>query len=170
MYLGTGDDQEREYKEGMGKVFREWKIEEQMLFPPSVLDLVPPGHMAHFIRNVVMEHLDLSGIVDNYQEERGHPPYHPVMMTALLLYGYSQRVYSSRRIAEACEQRVDFMAVTGRQNPNFHTISEFRRRHLKELGKLFGQVLRLCRKAGMAKLSHVALDGTRIRANASKSG
>jgi hypothetical protein len=90
------------------------------------------------------------------------------MMTALLLYAYSQGVYSSRRIAQACEQRLDFMAVTAMARPDFRTVSEFRRRHLKALSGLFQQVLKLCAEAGLVKLGHVALDSTKIRANASK--
>jgi hypothetical protein len=90
------------------------------------------------------------------------------MMTALLLYAYTQGVYSSRRMARGCAERVDFMAVTGMQQPDFRTISEFRRRHLAALSELFVQVLGLCAKAGLVKMGHVALDGTKIRANASK--
>jgi IS5 family transposase len=90
------------------------------------------------------------------------------MMTALLLYAYSQGIYSSRRIDRACHERVDFMAVTGLSYPDFRTISEFRKRHLGALSGLFVQVLGLCRKAGLVKLGHVALDGTKIKANASK--
>jgi transposase len=152
----------------MAKQFREWPVDEQWLFPPSVRELVPEKHLAHFVRDVVREQLDLSAILDCYQEERGYPPYHPVMMTALLLYGYSQGVYSSRRLARACEQRVDFMAVTGMQKPDFRTISDFRLRHREALDGLFGQVLTLCQQAGLVKLGHVALDGTKVQANASK--
>ncbi len=152
----------------MAKTFREWNLEQSWLFPPSVRDFVPEGHIAHFIRDTVREDLDLSEILTCYSEERGYPPYHPVMMTALLLYSYCQGVYSSRRIAKACEQRVDFMAVTGMNKPDFRTIAEFRKRHLKALGGLFIQVLRLCQKAGLVTLGHVALDGTKIKANASK--
>ena len=152
----------------MSKVFRPWDVNQPLLLPPSVQELVRPGHVAHFVRELVREQLDLSAIMEQYSEERGYPPYHPAMMTALLLYAYSQGVYSSRRIARACEQRVDFMAVTARQTPDFRTISEFRKRHLKALGALFGQVLVLCQKVGLAKLGHVALDGTKMRANASK--
>ena len=96
-----------------------------MLFPPSVLDLVPPEHVAHFVRDTVMEDLDLSAILDVYTEERGYPPYHPVMMTALLLYSYCQGLYSSRRIARACEERVDVMAVTGMQRRTFAPLTHF---------------------------------------------
>jgi len=152
----------------MAKTFREWNPEQSEMFPPTVLDLVEKDDLVHFVRNLVLEQLDLSGILGQYQEERGYPPMHPQMMTALLLYSYSQGIYSSRRIARACKQRVDYMALTGMQKPDFRTINLFRQRHLKELGGLFEQVLRLCEKAGLVKLGHVALDGTRIRANASK--
>jgi transposase len=152
----------------MAKTFRDWEIEQLMMFPPSVEDFVPPGHVAHFVRSTVLEALDLSAILDCYSEERGYPPYHPVMMTALILYANCQGIYSSRRIAKACQERVDFMAVTGMQRPDFRTISDFRKRHLAALMGLFVQVLRLCQKAGLVKLGHVALDGTKIKANASK--
>src|SRR5437016_880712 len=152
----------------MGKTFRDWAIEQLMMFPPSVEDFVPQGHVAHFVRSTVSEALDLSAIVDCYNEERGYPPYHPVMMTALLLYAYCQGVYSSRRIAQACEDRVDFMAVTGMNRPDFRTVSDFRKRHLQALQGLFVQVLKLCQRAGLVKLGHVALDGTKVKANASK--
>lgn len=152
----------------MSKTFREWDVDQGWLLPPSVHELVPANHLSHFVRDTVRTDLDLSAIVSAYQEERGYPPYHPVMMTALLLYAYTQGVFSSRRIARACEERVDFMAVTALQKPDFRTVNEFRRRHLKALGELFVQVLKLCRRAGLVKLGHVALDGTKIKANASK--
>lgn len=152
----------------MSKTFRAWDVDQVWLLPPSVQDLVPPGHVAHFVRDTVREQLDLTSILSGYEEERGYPPYHPTMMVALLLYGYSRGVYSSRRLEQACEERVDFMAVTAMNQPNFRTIAEFRSRHLKALGELFVQVLKLCRSAGLVKLGHVALDGTKIQANASK--
>jgi transposase len=150
----------------MSKTFRPWDVDQIWLLPPSVQDLVPAGHMAHFVRDTVRSGLDLSAIIDTYDEDRGYPPYHPAMMTALLLYAYSQGVYSSRRIARACEERLDFAAVTGFQHPDFRTISDFRKRHLTALSGLFVQVLKLCREAGLVKLGHVALDGTKIKANA----
>ena len=153
---------------GMSKTYRAWDVDQPLLLPPSVQELVPAGHVAHFVRNLVRDSLDLSAILDEYRELRGYPPYHPAMMTALLLYAYCQGVYSSRRIAQACEQRVDLMAVTALQRPDFRTISDFRRRHLPALGALFGQVLALCEQAGLVKLGHVALDGTKLQANASK--
>ena len=152
----------------MSKTFRAWDVDQAWLLPPSVHDFVLAGHPAHLVRDVVRESLDLSAILSVYGEQRGQPPYHPAMMVALLLYAYSVGVYSSRRIAKACEERVDFMAVTGMQRPDFRTISDFRKRHLGALAGLFAQVLRLCRRAGLVKLGHVALDGTKIKANASK--
>lgn len=152
----------------MSKTFRPWAVEQAWLLPPSVRELVPPGDPAHFIRDLVRDELELSAIVETYDEERGFPPYHPVMMTALLLYAYTQGVYSSRRIARSCQTRVDFMAVTAMQQPDHRTVSDFRKRHLAALANLFGQVLKLCQRTGMVKLGHVALDGTKVQANASK--
>src|SRR6266850_3382274 len=151
----------------MSKTFRPWDIEQRWLLPPSVHELVPAGHVAHFVRGTVREELDLGAILSAYTEERGYPPYHPEMMVALLLYAYSRGVYSSRRIAQACEERVDFMAVTAMNRPDFRTIAKFRQRHLQALSDLFVQVLKLCRAAGLVKLGHVALDGTKVQANAS---
>ena len=150
----------------MSKTFRPWDVDQVWLLPPSVQDLVPSGHVAHFVRDTVRTGLDLSRIMDVYDEARGFPPYHFGMMVALLLYAYSQGIYSSRKIARSCEERLDFAAVTGMQRPDFPTISEFRRRHLAALSGLFRQVLALCREAGLVKLGHVALDGTKIKANA----
>jgi transposase len=152
----------------MNKTFRPWDVDQLWLLPPSVQDLVPASHLAHLVRDTVRETLDLSEIFAAYDEERGYPPYHPAMMTALLLYGYCQGIYSSRRLARACEERVDFMAVTAMQKPDFRTISDFRKRHLRALSGLFVQVLRLCKQAGLVRLGHVALDGTKVKANASK--
>ena len=150
------------------KTFRAWDVDQRWLLAPSVDEFVPTGHVAHFIRDTVREALELSAILGTYMEERGYPPYHPGMLVALLLYGYSWGVYSSRKLAQACEERVDFMAVTGLNRPDFRTISDFRKRHLKALGDLFVQVLRLCREAGLVKLGHVAVDGTKVRINTSR--
>jgi transposase len=153
----------------MSKSFRSWNPEQRFLLPPAVDEFVPPGHLAHFVRELVRESLDLAAIVESYAgEERGYPPYDPTMMTGLLLYAYCQGIYSSRRIAQACEQRLDFMAVTALNRPDFRTISDFRKRHLKALSELFVQVLGLCRQAGLVKLGHVSLDGTKVKANASR--
>ena len=150
------------------KTFRPWEPDQQILFPPSIKDFVPKGHLAHFVRDVVRNDLDLSAIFAHYTERRGQPPYHPALMTSLLLYAYSRGVYSSRRIERACEERVDFMALTGGEKPDHSTICQFRSDHREALSGLFVQVLALCRDAGMAKLGHVALDGTKMKANASK--
>jgi transposase len=152
----------------MAKTFKSWDIDQVLLLPPSIQELVPTGHLAHFVRDLVRESLDVSAILKTYTEDRGVPSYDPTMMVAVLLYAYSQGLYASRRIATSCEERVDFMAVTARQSPDFRTISDFRKRHLSALGGLFTQVLRLCQQAGLVSLGHVALDGTKIRANASK--
>ena len=152
----------------MSKTFRPWLVDQPQLLPPSVMEFVPEGHVAHFVRNLVRDDLELSAILAAYGEERGYPPYHPVMMTALLLYGYSRGVYSSRRLERACEERLDFLAVTAMNRPDHRTICEFRRRHLASLSDLFVQVLKLCQVAGLVRLGHVALDGTKIAANASK--
>ena len=152
----------------MSKTFRDWSLDQALLLPPSVHDFVPAGHLARFVVALVTEELDLSAILASYRGERGQPPYHPAMMAALLLYAYAVGIYSSRRIAKACIERVDFMAIVALDAPDFRTISEFRRRHLAALSALFVQVLKLCERAGLVKLGHVALDGTKIKANASK--
>jgi transposase len=152
----------------MSKMFRAWEVDQVWLLPPTIRELVPAGHLAHFVRETVREELDLSRIFAVYEEERGQPPYHPGMMVALLLYAYSRGIYSSRRIAVGCQERLDFAAVTGMQYPDFRTVNTFRKRHLEALSGLFLQVLKLCRAAGLVKLGHVALDGTKIKANASK--
>ncbi|OYW09996.1 MAG: IS5/IS1182 family transposase [Rhodospirillales bacterium 12-71-4] len=152
----------------MSKTFRPWDVDQTWLLPRSVHEFVPPGHLAHFVRDTVREALDLSAIVGVYKGEQGQPPYHPGMLVALLLYGYSRGFYSSRQLARACEERTDVMAVTGLNRPDFRTISDFRRRHLGALSDLFVQVLRLCQAAGLVKLGHVAVDGTKLRANASR--
>ena len=151
----------------MAKTFRPYVPEQRLLLPPSVEDWVPQGHLARFISEVV-DDLDLSAIESSYDEERGYPPYHPAMMTALLLYSYCRGVYSSRGIAVACRERMDFAAVTAMQKPDFRTINLFRQRHLVALANLFRQVLALCDEAGLVSLAHVAVDSTPIAANASK--
>lgn len=152
----------------MGNRFRRWEPHQALLLPPSVEDFVPETHPARLIRDIVQNELDLSAVLAAYQGRRGQPPYHPVMMVALLLYSYSAGIYSSRKIARACVERVDFMAVTAMEKPDFRTINDFRKRHLEALEGLFVQVLRLCDRAGLVKLAHVAIDGTKVQANASK--
>jgi transposase len=152
----------------MSKDFRPWKIDEAQLLPANVQDYVPKDHLGRFILALVREELDLSAIAGSYRSGLGQPPFDPRLMTALLLHGYASGIYSSRRIAKSAVERADFMMIVAGDPPDFRTISEFRRRHLKALAVLFVQVLRLAEKAGLVRLGHVALDGTKIKANASK--
>lgn len=152
----------------MSKDFRPWRIDEAQLLPPSVQDYVPKGHLSRLIVALVREELDLSAISGSYRSEFGQPPFDPRLMTALLLHGYASGIYASRRIAKAAVERADFMMIVAGDAPDFRTISDFRKRHLKALAALFVQVLKLAEKAGLVKLGHVALDGTKIKANASK--
>lgn len=152
----------------MSKEFRIWRIDEVQLLPPSVQDYVPQDHLSRLIVSLVRESLDLSAVVGSYTSGLGQPPFDPRLMTALLLHGYASGIYSSRRLARAAVERADFMMIVAGDPPDFRTISEFRRRHLKALAALFVQVLRLAEKAGLVKLGHVALDGTKIKANGSK--
>ena len=152
----------------MSKDFRPWKIDEAQLLPPSVQDYVPKDHLSRLIVALVREELDLSAIAGSYTSVLGQPPFDPRMMTALLLHAYASGIYSSRRIAKAALERADFMMIVAGDPPDFRTISDFRKRHLKALASLFVQVLKLAEKAGPVKLGHVALDGTKIKANASK--
>lgn len=152
----------------MSKQFRPWKIDQTQLLPASVEDYVPADHLSRFIVALVRESFDLSAITGSYTSGLGQPPFDPRMMTALLLNGYASGIYSSRRIARACRERADFMMIAAGDPPDFRTISDFRKRHLRALADLFVQVLKLAEKAGLVKLGHVALDGTKIKANASK--
>ena len=152
----------------MSKEFRRWKIDEAQLLPPSVQDYVPKDHLSRLIVALVRDELDLSAISGGYRSVLGQPPFDPRLMTALLLNGYASGIYSSRRIAKAAVERADFMMIVAGDPPDFRTISEFRKRHLQALASLFVQVLKLTEKAGLVKLGHVALDGTKIKANASK--
>jgi transposase len=152
----------------MSKEFRVWKIDDVHLLPASVQDYVSEDHVSRLIVSLVRESLDLSAIIGSYPSGLGQPPFDPRLMTALLLHGYARGLYSSRRIAQAAVERTDFMMIAAGDPPDFRTISGFRRRHLKALAALFVQVLRLAEKAGLVKLGHVALDGTKVKANASK--
>ena len=152
----------------MSKDFRPWKIDEAQLLPANVQDYVPKDHLCRFILALVREELDLSAIAGSYRSGLGQPPFDPRLMTALLLHGYASGIYASRRIAKSAVERADFMMIVAGDPPDFRTISEFRRRHLKALAALFVQVLQLAEKAGLVRLGHVALDGTKIKANASK--
>jgi transposase len=149
-------------------IFREYNPDQLLLLPEDMRDWLPEDHLAHFVREVVAE-LDLREIFARYNGEKGgQPPYHPVMMTSLLVYGYCVGTRSSRRIEKACWEQVPFRVLAAGQHPDYVTISEFRRRHIASLPQIFLQVLKICEKAGLVKLGHVALDGTKMRANASK--
>lgn len=147
----------------MNSAFPQWHVDDVWLLPPSVHDLVPAGHIAHFVRDVVREGVDLAPLLERYEGERSAPAFHPGMMTALLLYAYSQGIHSSRQVAQACEERLDFAAVTGLQRPDARTIAEFRKRHLSILVRLFTQALLLCRSAGLPRLGEAALGSVRAR-------
>src|ERR1700736_479968 len=152
----------------MSKSFRPWRIDETQLLPAAVEAFVVKDPWARVVVGLVREQLSLAEISASYSSEKGQPPYHPVMMTALLLYSYCSGIYASRRIAKACRERTDFLMIVALDPPDFRTVSDFRKRHLAALSGLFTQVLRLCEKAGLVRLGHVALDGTKIQANASK--
>ena len=152
----------------MSKTYRPYDPEQQLLLPAALQEWLPPEHMAYFISDVV-EELDLSVIMARYQREgRGGPPYHPRMLVKVLLYGYCIGVASSRRIARRLHKDIAFRVLAANNTPDFRIISDFRRDHLEALSGLFVQVLELCRRAGLVKLGHVALDGTKVKANASK--
>ena len=156
------------YVATMEKTFKSCDRKQMLLLPPSLLDWLPQGHLAHFILDVV-EQLDLSKIYESYQGNgRGQPPYDPTMMTALLFYAYCTGVPSSRQIEKRTHEDVAFRVIAANRHPDHDSICEFRKRHLKALAGLFVQILRLCQEAGLVKLGHVALDGTKIKANASK--
>jgi transposase len=150
------------------KTYREWNPDQVLLMPPVLREWLPKGHLVYFILDTV-KRLDLSAILEVYEQEgRGYPPYHPQMMVGVLLYAYCKGVPSSRKIQRRLEEDIAFRVLSAGNTPDFRTISDFRKRHLKALKGLFVQVLRLCQKAGLVKLGHVALDGTKIKANASK--
>jgi transposase len=152
----------------MSKTYRAYEPTQSFLLPPSPLDWLPEGHLCRFILDTVSE-LDLGAILAYYEREaRGYPPHHPRMMVALLLYAYCVGLPSSRKIEKRTYEDVAFRVIAGNTHPDHSRISEFRRIHLPALSGLFVQVLKLCQKMGMVKLGHVALDGTKMKANASK--
>jgi transposase len=139
-----------------------------LLLPPDLRDWLEEGHLAYFILDVV-EALDLSEIYASYDGSRGgRPGFDPRLLVGLLVYGYCVGVTSSRKIEKATHESVPFRVLAADQHPDHATIAEFRRRHLEALARLFVQILRLCEKAGLVRLGHVPLDGTKMRANASK--
>ncbi len=152
----------------MSKTFRSYEPRQSFLLPPSPQEWLPEDHLAYLVLDVI-EALDLRALTAAYeQEERGQPPYDPRMMLALLIYGYCVGVPSSRKIEQRTYEDVAFRVLAGNQHPDHSRISEFRRRHLSTLASLFVQVLKLCRRAGLVGLGRVALDGTKMKANASR--
>jgi len=152
----------------MARKFREWTPDQEYLFPPSTRDWLPQNHLVYFLLEVAQQ-IDITPILDEYDSEKGgQPPYHPRMMLVLLLYAYGVGVFSSRKILARCETDVAFRVMVGDDIPDFRRIAEFRRRHLVQMQALFLEVLALCREAGLLKVGRVALDGTQVKANASR--
>lgn len=155
-------------KPPVDKTFRAFAPDQGLLLPPSLDDWLPADHLARFIADLVDEHLDLSRITAAYTEVRGGPPYDPRLMVRILLHGYTTGVRSSRKLEAACVDVVAFRWLAAGSAPDYRAIARFRKRHLSALGHLFVQALALCQAAGMVSLGQVALDGTKVRANASK--
>jgi len=152
----------------MSRKFREWQPDASWLFPPSPRDWLPEDHLVYFLLDVTAQ-IDISPIVEDYGGDNGgQPPFHPRMMLVLLLYAYSAGVFSSRKIMQQCATDAAFRIIVGEDIPNFRRIAEFRARHLKHLQPLFLEVLVLCREAGLLKVGRLSLDGTKIKANASR--
>src|SRR5258707_2069941 len=142
----------------MSRHFRPWTIDQTQLLPAAVVDYVPADHLAQFVLALAREHLDVSEIVASYKSGLGQPPFDPRMMTALLLYAYCSGLYSSRRIATACPERVDFMMNLAHDAPDFRTIANFSKRHLPPLRRQFLQELKLPGQAELASLGHQPVD------------
>lgn len=154
---------------GEEKTFRPYDPEQVLLLAPVLQEWLPEGHLAHFVSDLVESGaLDLSAIYDSYGEERGFPPYDPRLMVKLILYGYATGVVSSRKLERASFEDVAVRMLCADQHPDYRSIARFRKRHLEALGELFVQTLRLCRQAGLVGLGALALDGTKLRANASR--
>ena len=153
----------------MSKTYRSWDPDQAYLLPPSPSDWLPEDDLVYFVLDTVRD-LDLKAITRQYEngDGRGFPPFHPRMMVTLLLYSYTQGVFSSRRIMKRCQRDAAYRVIVHDDAPDFRTISDFRKLHLAELEGMFVQVLRLCQEAGLVKLGHVSLDGTKVKANASR--
>lgn len=147
--------------------YREYTPDQAFLLPPSLTDLIPEGDPVFFLKEVI-QGLDLDPFHEVYRSAKGRPPFHPALMLGLFLYGAMRRTYSSRRLAELCGRDVACIYLVGGATPDYHTIGEFRQRFTGQLPGLFLQVLLLCREAGLVRLGHVSLDGTKVRTNASK--
>ncbi len=153
---------------GISKRFKAFDPDAVMLVPPSLDEWLPQNHLARFIAELVAGELDLSRFYASYANTKGQPPYDPRLMVRVLLYGYCVGVRSSRELERACVDVVAFRWLAAQQDPDFRSIGRFRKRHLAALGNVFLQALELCRAAGMVSLGRVALDGTKVRANASR--
>jgi transposase len=152
----------------MAKTYRPYLPEQDLLLPPSLRDWLAEDHLAFFVSDLI-DQLDLSAITTVYEgEERGYPPYHPVMLTKVLVYAYCVGVFSSRRIQRRLVEDVAFRVLAAGNQPDFRTIADFRKTHLPALRGFFEQVLRLARELGAPRVGRVALDGTKVKANASK--
>ncbi len=152
----------------MSKHFRPWNPDQAFLFPPAPRDWLPENHLVYFLLDVLPQ-MNLQPILQPYQvEDRGQPPFHPGLLTTVLLYGYATGTFSSRRLMARCETDVAFRVIVGEDIPDFRTISDFRKRHLTALEGLFVDVLKLCAKAGLVKVGRIALDGSKVKANASR--
>ena len=153
----------------MTKCFLDDEIDQSLMMPPSLHEWLPEDHLAGFVADLVPS-LELSEFYASYEEKdgRGQAAYHPVMMVRLLIYGYCIGVVSSRQIEKRTYEDVAFRYLSADEHPDHTTINEFRKRHLKALSGLFLQALQLCQAAGLVKMGHVALDGTKKQANASK--
>jgi len=152
----------------MAQTYRPYVPEQDLLLPPSLRDWLPEDHLAYFVSDLV-DHLDLSAIMKVYEEEdRGYPPYHPVMMTKVLVYAYCVGVFSSRRIQRRFREDIPFRVLAAGNEPDFRTIADFRKTHLTALQGFFEQVLEMARELGAVRVGRVALDGTKVKANASK--
>jgi transposase len=152
----------------MTKTYRDWSTDQAYLFPPSPHDWLPEGDLVYFLLDTVAT-LDLTPIFAHYERElRGQPPFHPRMMVALLLYCYTTGTRSSRRIMRRCHIDVACRVIVGLDIPDFRTISDFRKIHLARLEALFVEILKLCALSGLAKVGTIALDGTKVKANASR--
>ena len=146
----------------MNKTFKPCDRKQKLLLPPCLLDWIPEGHLSHFIVDMV-EQLDLSAIYKSYEGTgRGQPPYDPAMMVSLLLYAYCIGVASSRQIEKRTHEDIAFRMIAANRHPDHDSICAFRKRHIKALAALFVQILRLCQKAALVKLGHLALDGTKV--------
>lgn len=152
----------------MAKTYRPYVPEQDLLLPPSLRDWLPEDHLAFFVSDLI-DQLNLSAITAGYEdEERGYPPYHPVMLTKVLVYAYCVGVFSSRKIQRRLMEDVAFRVLAAGNEPDFRTIADFRKTHLVALQGFFEQVLRLARELGAPRVGRVALDGSKIKANASK--